>query len=145
MRFLRSVIIGGLAIAVLISYSIYSVGKKVDTLLSGPDMRSVLRRVNVSVDPARPAYTGELLSDRRIAKIAWQYFKQNTQESTGLVNAAKNYPSTTIWDTASHLIALICAERLQLIGRDEFTSRTGKVLTSLERMKLFNNQLPNKV
>jgi hypothetical protein len=145
MPFLRSVIIGGLTISVLISYSIFSVGKKVDTLLSAQDLRGVINQANAGIDPTMPVYTGEMLSDRRIAKIAWQYFKHNTQKSTGLVNAAKNYPSTTIWDTASHLIALICAERLQLIGRDEFASRAGKVLHSLEKMKLYNNQLPNKV
>ncbi|MEM7467178.1 MAG: DUF3131 domain-containing protein, partial [Pseudomonadota bacterium] len=36
--------------------------------------------------------------DLEIAKIAWVYFQNNSQEKTGLVNSANKYPSTTMWD-----------------------------------------------
>ncbi len=140
---IRAMIVGALAIAVLISFSIHTVGVKVDALLSGSFRTPPTE--SSSTDPSVPAYTGVLLSDRTIARIAWQYFRNNTQASTGLVNAVKGYPSATLWDTASYLIALICAERLELIGHKEFHSRASKTLHSLTTVKLYNNQMPNKV
>src|SRR4051794_20894584 len=35
-----------------------------------------------------------------MARTAWKYFENNTQP-TGLANAVDDYPSTTMWDTAS--------------------------------------------
>ena len=36
-----------------------------------------------------------------MAKLCWLYFENNYQSETGLVNAVNDYPSTTMWDTAS--------------------------------------------
>ncbi|HJY81405.1 MAG TPA: DUF3131 domain-containing protein [Candidatus Binatia bacterium] len=78
------------------------------------------------------------------AAIAWRYFVNNLQPSTGLVNSVDNYPASTMWDTASYLLALISAHRLEIIRREEFDHRLTQALTSLARLPLFEDQLPNK-
>lgn len=45
----------------------------------------------------------------RAAKVAWHYFEKFTQESTGLANSVGNYPSTTMWDTASYIAGTVAA------------------------------------
>ena len=78
------------------------------------------------------------------ANIAWQYFENNYQENTGLVNSVDGYPSTTMWDTASYLMGLIAAEKLNVISTDVFKMRMEKALTTLARLPLVDNKLPNK-
>ena len=57
------------------------------------------------------------LNERELqaAKIAWGYFEQFTQETTGLANSVGGYPSTTMWDTASYVSGLVSAYELCLI------------------------------
>ena len=83
--------------------------------------------------------------DIKNAQIAWAYFEKNTQPATGLVNSANGYPSTTIWDQASYLLALIAAERIGVLPQDQFDSRMGQVLETLRKLPLFDGRLPNKV
>lgn len=83
-------------------------------------------------------------AEKQWAKIAWNYFKNNTQSSTGLVNAVDGYPSTTMWHTADYLAALVAAHELELIGREEFDQRLSQLLHFLNSMKLFQERLPNK-
>ena len=78
------------------------------------------------------------------AKIAWRYFENNTHEATGLVNSVDGYPAATLWDTASYLLGLIAAERLGIIEKDEFNRRMKLVLSSLSKLELHDDQLPNK-
>ena len=78
------------------------------------------------------------------ASIAWQYFENNYQENTGLVNSVDGYPSTTMWDTASYLMGLIAAEKLNVITSDVFSLRMQKALSTLSRLLLVNGKLPNK-
>ena len=78
------------------------------------------------------------------ASIAWQYFENNYQENTGLVNSVDGYPSTTMWDTASYLMGLIAAEKLNVISTDMFSMRMEKALVTLSRLPLVNGKLPNK-
>lgn len=78
------------------------------------------------------------------AKTAWQYFVNNTQENTGLVNSVNGYTATTMWDTASYMMAAISAQRLGIISNTEFDMRMNNVLSSLAKMPLFDNKLPNK-
>ena len=49
-----------------------------------------------------------------------------------------------MWDTASYLMALIVAERLDFIDEKTFSERLQKALMSLRDMPLFDQQLPNK-
>jgi Protein of unknown function (DUF3131) len=83
--------------------------------------------------------------DLRIAKAAWQYFVKFTQETTGMVNAVGNYPSTTMWDTASYISGLVSAYELCLIEKPEFDQRITLLLTTLKGLVLFRDELPNKV
>ena len=78
------------------------------------------------------------------ARTAWAYFVNNTQPATGMVNSVDGYPSTTLWDTSSYLMAVIAAQRLGLIERDEFDRRISRVLASLTKAPLFEGKLPNK-
>lgn len=93
-----------------------------------------------------PSPTCTLLSqtEREWAAAAWRYFENNLQPKTGLVNSADGFPSTTLWDTASYLLALISARRLELIPRHVFDQRLSQALLSLDRLDLFEGLLPNK-
>ena len=78
------------------------------------------------------------------AETAWQYFEKNFQPGTGLVNSVEQFPATTMWDTASYLMALISAERLDIIGESLFDARMALCLKTLATMPLFQDALPNK-
>jgi len=79
-----------------------------------------------------------------MAKAAWQYFVASTQENTGLANAVLSYPSTTMWDTASYIAALVSARELEIIDKREFDLRTLKLLGTMQGLDLFRGELPNK-
>jgi hypothetical protein len=87
------------------------------------------------------------LNDRemRAAKVAWLYFENFTQESTGLANSVGNYPSTTLWDTASYVAGMVAAYELCLIEKTEFDRRMTQLLTTVKTLDLFRHELPNKV
>lgn len=80
-----------------------------------------------------------------MASIAWSYFVNNTQPNTGLVNAVEGYPSTTLWDAAAGVGAVVAADRFGLIPRDEALGRLGKMLDTFGSVRLFNGICPNKV
>lgn len=78
------------------------------------------------------------------AKAAWNYFKNNTQSQTGIANAVDYYPSSTVWQMADYLAALVSAHELEVIGREEFDQRLSQLLHFLNTMHLFQDKLPNK-
>lgn len=78
------------------------------------------------------------------AQIAWDYFRNNVDARTGLAASVENYPSTTLWDTGSYLMAVISAQRLGLVGAREFDRRIALALASLQKLPLFDARLPNK-
>lgn len=94
--------------------------------------------------PLRP--TGQPLTaqERRWAEAAWSYFRQNTRPETGLVDSVKGFPSTTLWDTGSYLMAVLSAEQLGLVSREEAKDRLTRALDSLARLPLCEGTLPNK-
>jgi hypothetical protein len=79
------------------------------------------------------------------ARIAWQYFLNNYQAKTGLVNAADQYPSGTLWDVGNYLTALNAAFCLGLSDQTDFDYRVNQFLTTLGKLPLFDRALPNKV
>ncbi|WP_224365519.1 DUF3131 domain-containing protein [Hyalangium versicolor] len=83
--------------------------------------------------------------DLAVGRTAWKYFENNFQPKTGLVNAADNYPSTTMWDLASSLAGTIAAEQLGFITPKEFDDRITPMLATLLTLRLYQNELPNKV
>ncbi|MDV7213395.1 DUF3131 domain-containing protein [Azotobacter beijerinckii] len=78
------------------------------------------------------------------AKIAWRYFEKNIDPVTGLANSTNAYPSTTMWDTGSFLLAVISAQKIGLIDGKAFDRIIEKALSSLEKLPLFDGKLPNK-
>jgi len=83
--------------------------------------------------------------ERMFAEIAWRFFENNYQDSTGFVNSVQYYPSTTFWDVASYMHALCSAYELDIIDSIKFDSRMLAILSALENLTLFEDKLPNKV
>lgn len=83
--------------------------------------------------------------EMRAAKVAWHYFEKFTQESTGLANSVGNYPSTTLWDTASYIAGMVAAYEICLIEKPEFDRRVTQLLTTIKGLELFRKEMPNKV
>lgn len=106
---------------------------------------------------AAAAYPGEAVSpqfgrrgplterEHAMAVVAWAYFIERFQPETGMVNAVGSYPSTTMWDTASYISALVAAYELGIIDKREFDRRTTLLLGTLRNLELFRGEAPNKV
>lgn len=77
-------------------------------------------------------------------KIAWRYFERNYSPTTGLVSSVDGHTTTTMWDTASYLLGMISARRLGILEEAEFDHRLSQALSTLARMPLFQDRLPNK-
>lgn len=80
-----------------------------------------------------------------MAETAWSYFEHSYQSETGLVNSVGSYPSTTMWDTASYISALVTAYELCIIDKRELDTRATKLLNTLRNLDLFRGEAPNKV
>jgi hypothetical protein len=80
-----------------------------------------------------------------IARNAWTYFAAYTQPETGLANSVGSYPSTTLWDTASHVSGAVSAYELGIIDKAEFDRRMYKLLATFKTIKLFRGEMPNKI
>lgn len=83
--------------------------------------------------------------DLQVATIAWKYFENNYNPSTGLYNAADKYQSTTLWDTGSSLAATMAAHDFGLIDDKTFDDRIQSMFKTLTNMELFDKTAPNKV
>ncbi len=80
-----------------------------------------------------------------MAKTAWSYFETFYQPETGLVNAVGNFPSTTLWDTASYISAMVAAYELCVIDKRELDDRATRILNTLRNLPLYRGEAPNKV
>lgn len=78
------------------------------------------------------------------ARLAWSYFEHNTDPATGLVSAVQGFPSTSLWDSGSSLLALLAARDLDIVDEKEFDRRLDLALASLGRLPLQGGVLPNK-
>ncbi|MCK5830172.1 MAG: DUF3131 domain-containing protein [Methylococcales bacterium] len=108
--------------------------------LKAPLTESIIKTENIP-----ETVHGDLTDEeKQWAKIAWVYFKNNYQPETGLVNSVDNYTTSTMWDTASYMLALISAYRLDIIEQNEFDEKLLKTLQALSKIPLFDDQLPNK-
>lgn len=81
---------------------------------------------------------------QEIAVRAWAYFQSTQSKETGLNDSVAGYHHATMWDIASNLAALVAAEKLGIISRDDFRIRTERIFDSLRRMPLYNHELPNR-
>ncbi|RJX71398.1 DUF3131 domain-containing protein [Vibrio sinensis] len=129
------VFILGLITALVIAFSIES-----------REPERVLGNIRFESTQAIPYRESRVLTQQEFewANIAWQYFENNYQENTGLVNSVDGYPSTTMWDTASYLMGLISAEKLNVITNQQFEIRMDKALGTLAKIPLVDGKLPNK-
>ncbi|WP_299013177.1 DUF3131 domain-containing protein [uncultured Photobacterium sp.] len=129
------VFIVGLLTALIIAFSIET-----------RESAQTLGNITFEASEAIPLRESRVLTEEEFvwASTAWKYFENNYQENTGLVNSVDGYPSTTMWDTASYLMGLLAAEKLNVISKPDFTLRTEKVLRTLARLPLIDGQLPNK-
>jgi len=78
------------------------------------------------------------------ARTAWSYADRQYQPATGLVNSVEGYPYATVWDIASGLSALYCAERLGLLETAEYDRRMRLALGTLQSARLFDGVTFNK-
>ncbi|PSU34961.1 DUF3131 domain-containing protein [Photobacterium lutimaris] len=110
------------------------------------DYGHILGNITFEATEEIPVRQNRVLSEEEFvwANTAWAYFENNYQENTGLVNSVDGYPSTTMWDTASYLMGLLAAEKLNIISQSTFELRMEKVLHTLARLPLIDGKLPNK-
>ncbi len=92
-----------------------------------------------------PRRSGPLTElEMAMARTAWKYFENNTQP-TGMANAVDNYPSTTMWDTASYMGAIVAARELGILAPQAADERLARLLQALQSLSFFRDELPNKV
>lgn len=94
--------------------------------------------------PAQPAPRALTPQQMEWARDAWNYFERNLDVETGLVHSTDGFPTTTLWDTGSYLLALIAAQDLGVIDKGTFDIRVAKALVALEQLPLFAGKLPNR-
>jgi uncharacterized protein DUF3131 len=92
-----------------------------------------------------PARARQPLTDRELAqaRTAWRYFENNYVAETGLVNAADHYPSATLWDLGSYMMAILAARDLGVIAPELARDRLARLLETLAGLPLVEG-LPNK-
>lgn len=78
------------------------------------------------------------------ARTANAYVEANYNPSTGWINSVGSYAYATVWDIGSGLMALYCAEQLDLLDGDEYDRRMRRALQSLIEARLFDNAAYNK-
>jgi hypothetical protein len=108
-----------------------------------------VNRINRSFQPiattCQPVTQSLSATEIEDARTAWQYFLNNYQPKTGWVNSANQYPSTTLWDSASYLLGMHAMRSFDLITQADFDYRLNQYLKTLAELKLFEDGLPNKV
>ncbi|AKR77916.2 DUF3131 domain-containing protein [Edwardsiella sp. LADL05-105] len=91
--------------------------------------------------PQPPAPRGLSFQEAIWARIAWQYFINNTQPS-GLVNAVDRQPYASLWSSGDQLMALMAAQRLGIIGRAELDRRLNATLQALAALPRSAQRMP---
>ena len=79
------------------------------------------------------------------ARTAWAYVEANYNPATGWVNSVEGYEFATVWDIGSGLMALYCADQLDLLDGDEYDRRMRRALQSLIDARLFEGAAFNKM
>lgn len=88
------------------------------------------------------------LGDRDVfdaaARTAYAYVQANYNESTGWINSVGGYGYATVWDIGSGLMALYCADQLDLLDGDVYDRRMRRALQTLIEARLFDDAAYNK-
>jgi hypothetical protein len=122
-------------------------GKELIERQNAPAPAASAAPVSIPASTGRPAVPLPRVltqQEQQWARLAWSYFDRNTDPKTGLAGSVEGFPSSTMWDTASYLLALLSARDLQLIDEAGFDQRMAAALASLGRLPLYANALPNK-
>jgi hypothetical protein len=122
-------------------------GKELIERQNAPAPAASAAPVSIPASTGRPAVPLPRVltqQEQQWARLAWSYFDRNTDPKTGLAGSVEGFPSSTMWDTASYLLALLSARDLQLLDEAGFDQRMAAALASLGRLPLFGNALPNK-
>lgn len=128
-------------IAIILGFLIaFSVVLYIETHLPPPPVESAALKLSHDFPPL-PAPRALTFEEAIWARVAWQYFINNTQPS-GLVNAIDNQSYTSMWDSGSYLMAMISAQRLGIISRTELNSRMSNALSALSKLPLYQGKLP---
>lgn len=84
----------------------------------------------------------ELTFDEAIwARVAWQYYVNNTQPN-GLANAHDGEPWLSLWSVGSYLFAVVAAEQLHIVTAAEGDERIAAALFTLGQLPLNAQGLP---
>ena len=83
------------------------------------------------------------IEEKNFARIAWKYFENNCIASTGLVGSTEGSSYFTLSDLSTYLMALTSAYEVGVIDSTDFDSRFKKAFSSLEKLPLYENKLPN--
>ncbi|MEM8828091.1 MAG: DUF3131 domain-containing protein [Cyanobacteria bacterium P01_G01_bin.19] len=114
--------------------------------VSLPGHKVTQKELKATKVPYIPSQKNKLTTaELAVAKTAWKYFEANWNEETGLVNSADKFPSVTLWDQGAGIAALISAMELKIIEEKEFNNKLAKMLATLAKLELYNDELPNKV
>ncbi len=95
-------------------------------------------------NPQNPTFEPLTKAETAYARTAWGYFTANTDPNTGLVPSVLHFKSITMWDQGAYLLATVSTYRLGIITRDEASGRMLRTITSIMRLPLYKNMLPNK-
>jgi hypothetical protein len=82
--------------------------------------------------------------ERQWAEIAWKYFDNNYQDSTGLVNGSDTFAVASVWNIADTIAATIIAHEFELLDDYTFDLRISTLLSFLNTMPLSFGKLPNR-
>ncbi len=89
--------------------------------------------------------SGRLAADElQWARIAWRYFEGNTDSTTGLVNGRDRRPTTSMWNLADYLAALVAAGELGVVSQRDFDLRMSRALGFLGSMDLSGGLVPGR-
>ena len=83
------------------------------------------------------------VEEKNFALIAWKYFENNCNAVTGLVGATEGSKLFSLSDLSSYLMGLTSAYEIGVIDSADFDGRLKKAFSSLEKLPLYENKLPN--
>ena len=135
----------GLCLAAGLILWLEGMGPKINGMQLGinrSDPFADLTRIR-SVDLAVPDALTQ--AEAEAAKTAWAYFQNFTNPNSGLSNSVETFPSGTMWDQGSYVVAILAAYRLGLTDHADAVIRLENIADALLQMPLVEGQLPNKV
>jgi hypothetical protein len=111
-----------------------------------PGLAVTAKEITATKTPYVAPGVGKLTPEEMaMARQAWQYFKSNWNDETGLVNSVDKFASVTMWDQAAAIAALVSAKELGIVTEADFEAKMSRMLKTLATMPLYKDELPNKV